>query len=56
MYNQAVESIMTPTQGYSDVDMQRLFGSNNPTLSGRKLLTPRQYVLSNPYMKDFIKS
>ena len=56
MYNQAVESIMTPTQGYSDVDMQRLFGSNNPTLSGRKLLTPRQYVLSNTYMKDFIKS
>ena len=55
MYNQAVESIMTPTQGYSDVDMQRLFGSSNPTLSGRKLLTPRQYVLSNPYMKDFIK-
>lgn len=55
MYNQAVESTMTPTQGYSDVDMQRLFGSSNPTLSGRKLLTPRQYVLSNPYMKDFIK-
>lgn len=58
MYDKGVDEMMVDNQAYSTDDLNFLFGDNPElrTLAGKAVLTPKQYILYQPGMKEFIES
>lgn len=57
MYDRGMDETMADNTSYSESDMQFLFGSSDDrSLAGMNVLTPKQYVLSIPGMAEFIES
>lgn len=58
MYDKGVDEMMVDNQAYSTDDLNFLFGDNPElrTLAGKAVLTPKQYILYQPGMREFIES
>lgn len=58
MYDKGVDEMMVDNQAYSIDDLNFLFGDNPQfrSLLGKNVLTPKQYILYQPGMQDFIES